>query len=416
MVACAARLTRAGPGADRAAAGRLGPRRGRTRDGQPVAEGEVGELVIGGVGLARYLDPAKDAEKYAADADPGLGPRLPQRRPGARSSREGLVFVGRADDQVKLGGRRIELGEVDAALQALPGVRRRGRRGAHARRRAPDPGRLPRHRPPAPSSTCGRRSAGCAAELPAALVPLLAVVDALPTRDVGQGRPGRAALAAARASTPAPEPAPTCTGTAAWLAEQWTDVLGAAVTRPGRRLLRRTAAAASSAAQLVSRAARAVSRGHRRRRLRQPAARRRWPRPWTSSRRPSSPVAPRRCARRRGAAQAVQALARRAARHAGRAALAGLARRALGNVAGATGAAAPGRRRCPGGGCWLGWLLLISPPGRMARRPRRRPAAAARACGPGSYPRGGSVHLRLWCAEAARRRRPAPTTWPARRG
>ena len=31
----------------------------------PVAEGEVGELIIGGVGLARYLDPAKDAEKYA---------------------------------------------------------------------------------------------------------------------------------------------------------------------------------------------------------------------------------------------------------------------------------------------------------------------------------------------------------------
>ncbi|KIM17679.1 amino acid adenylation protein, partial [Rhodococcus erythropolis] len=31
----------------------------------PVAVGEVGELVIGGVGLARYLDPAKDAEKYA---------------------------------------------------------------------------------------------------------------------------------------------------------------------------------------------------------------------------------------------------------------------------------------------------------------------------------------------------------------
>ncbi|MDT5108754.1 MAG: hypothetical protein QOE20_644, partial [Mycobacterium sp.] len=35
------------------------------KDGQPVAMGEVGELVIGGVGLARYLDPEKDAEKYA---------------------------------------------------------------------------------------------------------------------------------------------------------------------------------------------------------------------------------------------------------------------------------------------------------------------------------------------------------------
>ncbi|MFP3513758.1 peptide synthetase, partial [Peribacillus sp. SIMBA_075] len=34
----------------------------------------------------------------------------------------GLFYRGRADDQVKLGGRRIELGEVEAALQDLPGV------------------------------------------------------------------------------------------------------------------------------------------------------------------------------------------------------------------------------------------------------------------------------------------------------
>ena len=83
--------------------------------------GEIGELVIGGVGLARYLDPVKDTEKYAP-----LGPLGWERayRSGdlVRAEPEGLLFVGRADEQIKLGGRRIELGEVDAALQALPGV------------------------------------------------------------------------------------------------------------------------------------------------------------------------------------------------------------------------------------------------------------------------------------------------------
>ncbi|MGW6501472.1 amino acid adenylation domain-containing protein, partial [Nonomuraea angiospora] len=89
--------------------------------GEPVAMGETGELVIGGVGLARYLDPAKDAEKYAPL--PSLGwPRAYRSGDLVRAEPEGLVFAGRADDQVKLGGRRIELGEVDAALQALPGV------------------------------------------------------------------------------------------------------------------------------------------------------------------------------------------------------------------------------------------------------------------------------------------------------
>ena len=78
VVACAARLDGAGPisiglplpGWDLAVV---------DADGRPVSYGEVGELVIGGVGLARYLDKDKDAEKYAPDADAGLGARLSQR-------------------------------------------------------------------------------------------------------------------------------------------------------------------------------------------------------------------------------------------------------------------------------------------------------------------------------------------------
>src|SRR5262249_19015943 len=89
--------------------------------GAVVPMGEAGELVMGGVGLARYLDEAKDTEKYAPL--PALGwSRAYRSGDVVRAEPEGLVFVGRADEQVKLGGRRIELGEIDAALQALPGT------------------------------------------------------------------------------------------------------------------------------------------------------------------------------------------------------------------------------------------------------------------------------------------------------
>jgi non-ribosomal peptide synthetase-like protein len=89
--------------------------------GEPVAPGESGELVIAGVGLARYLDPEKDAAKYAPL--PSVGWERAYRSGDlVRADPEGLVFLGRADEQIKLGGRRIELGEIDAALQALPGV------------------------------------------------------------------------------------------------------------------------------------------------------------------------------------------------------------------------------------------------------------------------------------------------------
>lgn len=64
VVACAARMTGEGPV-------RIGlPLAGWELavvdgSGAPVGMGETGELVIGGVGLARYLDPGKDADKFA---------------------------------------------------------------------------------------------------------------------------------------------------------------------------------------------------------------------------------------------------------------------------------------------------------------------------------------------------------------
>ena len=150
----------------------------------PVAEGEVGELIIGGVGLARYLDPAKDAEKYAPM--PSLGWERAYRSGDlVRYEAEGLVFQGRADEQVKLGGRRIELGEIDAALQSLPDIA-----GAAAAVQTTAAGNqiLVGYLSPVAGREIDLAAARelLAASLPAPLIPLLTLVDALPTKTSGK--------------------------------------------------------------------------------------------------------------------------------------------------------------------------------------------------------------------------------------
>ncbi|HTJ66938.1 MAG TPA: Pls/PosA family non-ribosomal peptide synthetase [Actinospica sp.] len=165
-------------------------------DGEPVTSGESGELVIAGVGMARYLDPEKDAAKYAPL--PSVGWERAYRSGDlVRADPEGLVFLGRADEQIKLGGRRIELGEIDSALQALPGVA-----AAAAAVKGPVGGQVligyvvpsepvpdfPEQEPtagPIPFDPVDARSL-LTAKLPAALVPRIAIVDALPTRTSGK--------------------------------------------------------------------------------------------------------------------------------------------------------------------------------------------------------------------------------------
>jgi amino acid adenylation domain-containing protein len=84
--------------------------------------GEAGEVYIGGPGVGRgYLNrPELTAEKFV-DRD---GLRLYRTGDWARISHEGrLEFVGRQDQQVKLRGFRVEIGEVEATLSQHPSVR-----------------------------------------------------------------------------------------------------------------------------------------------------------------------------------------------------------------------------------------------------------------------------------------------------
>jgi acyl-coenzyme A synthetase/AMP-(fatty) acid ligase/acyl carrier protein len=89
---------------------------------RPVSEGE---LYLGGDALARGYHGRPDLTAATFLPDPaGSGARLYRSGDLARALPGGLVQVlGRLDDQVKIRGNRVELGEVEAALGELPGVR-----------------------------------------------------------------------------------------------------------------------------------------------------------------------------------------------------------------------------------------------------------------------------------------------------
>ncbi|MEW2357738.1 Pls/PosA family non-ribosomal peptide synthetase [Spirillospora sp. NPDC029432] len=357
--------------------------------GEPVEYGATGELVIGGVGLARYLDPAKDAEKYAPL--PSLGwDRAYRSGDLVVADPDGLLFVGRADEQIKLGGRRIELGEVDAALQALPGVT-----GAAAAVKTTAAG----HQLLVGYVVADEGFDGGAARdrlgevLPAALVPRLAAVGTLPTRtsgkvdrdalpwplpDTGAGRDG---------GDGGGEP---MTAAEEWLAARWTEILGAEPDGPGADFFA-LGGSSLGAARLVS------------------ALRPRFPSAavgdvyeYPTLRALAGHLGDPQAEDEKAPVREVRPLPRRAA-IAQTLLMAPLL--TLGAMRWAVGVAAfnnvIGLPWAPAVSWWwvlTGGLLFVTPAGRMTLS-----AAAARlllrGLRPGTYPRGGAVHLRLWTAE-----------------
>ncbi len=94
--------------------------------GNEVPPGEYGELFLGGACLARgYRNrPEETAARFVEDPRPGRAGRWYRTGDiGRRTEAGALEWIGRSDDQVKVRGHRVELGEVESVLSRHDGVR-----------------------------------------------------------------------------------------------------------------------------------------------------------------------------------------------------------------------------------------------------------------------------------------------------
>jgi amino acid adenylation domain-containing protein len=163
----------------------------------PVPPGEGGELYVAGAGVGRgYLNsPGQSAARFVACPFGAAGERMHRTGDLVRRRDDGVLeFGGRNDEQVKVRGHRVELGEVDTALARQPGVLQ----AAAALRTANGTGdRLIGYVTAAVGAALDPATirAGVAERLPAFMVPdVIVVLAALPVSP--NGKLDRRALAA----------------------------------------------------------------------------------------------------------------------------------------------------------------------------------------------------------------------------
>jgi amino acid adenylation domain-containing protein len=195
---------------------------------QPVAEGAIGEIWIGGAGVAGgYLhDPAKTGERFLPDPFANDGSRM--YRTGDLGHLDGgvLYFDGRADDQIKLRGYRIEPGDIEAVAMAEPGITEAV---AVAREVAPDDKRLLLYVASVPDAALTERlRMRLRDQLPAYMVPQhIERLDALP--HTPNGKIDRKALPLpSKLAAPTPTPAGEAKPAAALeqaLTKIWSELL-----------------------------------------------------------------------------------------------------------------------------------------------------------------------------------------------
>ncbi|NGO07967.1 amino acid adenylation domain-containing protein [Streptomyces sp. HC44] len=194
---------------------------------RPVPVGAVGELYVGGVGVARgYVGrPELTAERFVPDPFGAAGERLYRTGDMVRWNTEGAVdFLGRVDDQVKIRGYRIEPAEVAAVLAGCPLV---GEAVVVARTDG-DETRLVGYVVPAdgPGTAPADQLAAHLAELlPEYMVPSAFMeLDAVPLN--ANGKVDRKALPAPDDGTDDTQHVAPGTPTERRLAEIWSQVLG----------------------------------------------------------------------------------------------------------------------------------------------------------------------------------------------